>query len=114
MYGLNEIGYATLVVSILFTVLATVAVVARLLTRRVLRITLGADDWLIILGLIAYYGYTTDALFGNLNSPLMNPNNSLASRCTYRWWRAGVSRTLGQIDQTFQISRGENPKLRRC
>lgn len=63
MEGLNETGYATLVVSILFAILATVAVIARLWTRRILKINLSADDWWIVAGLIAYYGYTADAIF---------------------------------------------------
>ena len=63
MEGLNEVGYATLVVSILFAILATLAVIARLWTRRMLKTALSADDWWIIAGLIAYYGYTADAIF---------------------------------------------------
>jgi hypothetical protein len=70
MQKLNDLGYATFVVSILFAVLATIAVLTRLWTRRLLKSGLGADDWWIIAGLIAYYGYTVDAIFSITTSPL--------------------------------------------
>lgn len=69
MKELNDLDYATLVVAILFTVLAAAAVLVRLWTRRLLKAGLGADDWLIIAGLIAYFGYTVNAIYG-INIPL--------------------------------------------
>lgn len=63
MKELTDLGYATFVVNILFPILATIAVLARLWTRRLLKTGLGADDWWIIAGLIAYYGFTADAIF---------------------------------------------------
>lgn len=58
MDGLDSLGYATFVVSLLFLVLATIAVGARLCTRRMLKSHLGADDWLIIAALFMYYVFT--------------------------------------------------------
>lgn len=63
MYGLDSISFVTVVVSIIFVVLATLAVIARLFTRKVLKVGLGADDWLSILALAAYFLYTANELF---------------------------------------------------
>lgn len=63
MKELNDLGYATLVVAILFAVLAAAAVLVRLWTRRLLKAGLGADDWWIIAGSIAYFGFTANAIY---------------------------------------------------
>lgn len=69
MKELNDLGYATFVVSILFAILATIAVLARLWTRRLLKTGFGADDWWMVAALIAYFGYTADAIFSITTSP---------------------------------------------
>lgn len=72
MKELNDIGYATFVVTILFAVLATAAVLARLWTRRLLKAGMGADDWWIIAGLIAYFGFTANAIFSITTPSLLD------------------------------------------
>ncbi|KAF7503814.1 hypothetical protein GJ744_003255 [Endocarpon pusillum] len=63
MKELNDLGYATLVAAILFAVLAAAAVLVRLWTRSLLKAGLGADDWWIIAGLVAYFGFTANAIY---------------------------------------------------
>lgn len=69
MKGLNDLGYATFIVCILFPILATIAVLARLWTRRLLKTGLGADDWWMIAGMIAYLGYSAAAIFSITSLP---------------------------------------------
>lgn len=64
MDGLDQIGYATMVVSIFFLALSVVAVVLRLLMRRSKKTTIGADDWLIIASVILFAAFCGDVLVG--------------------------------------------------
>ena len=51
----TERARATVAVSVIFTVLATLAVIARFWSRRLKRTHPALDDWLIVAGLICYY-----------------------------------------------------------
>ena len=62
--GLNQVGYATLVVSIFFIVLSIAAVGLRVGTRRMLGNHLGLDDWLVIVSVIVFMGFCGDILTG--------------------------------------------------
>jgi hypothetical protein len=54
---LTEEGRRTVVITIIFTVLATVAVIARFWARYLSALTLKVEDWLILGGLIFTWGY---------------------------------------------------------
>jgi small neutral amino acid transporter SnatA (MarC family) len=54
---LTEEGRRTVVITIVFTVLATVAVIARFWARFLSALTLQVEDWLIFGGLIFTWGY---------------------------------------------------------
>ncbi|KAA8651300.1 uncharacterized protein ATNIH1004_000181 [Aspergillus tanneri] len=64
MYGLNKVGYATLVVSIFFMALSVASVALRLWTRRIKNNKLGIDDWLIIASVFVFFGFCADVLVG--------------------------------------------------
>lgn len=49
-------GVALLTVSVITATLATIAMILRLWARRLMRITLGLDDYLALASLIVYYG----------------------------------------------------------
>lgn len=62
--GLNQIGYATVVINIFFVIFSTVVVGLRIATRRMLRNKLWWDDWLIIAAAIVFIGFCANALVG--------------------------------------------------
>lgn len=62
--GLNQLGYATLVVSIFFIVLSIAAVSLRIGSRRMLGNHLGLDDWLAIASVVVLMGFCSDILVG--------------------------------------------------
>ncbi|KAJ5248556.1 hypothetical protein N7468_000007 [Penicillium chermesinum] len=62
--GLNQVGYATLVVSIFFIILSIVAVGLRIGTRRMLGNRLGLDDWLAMISVIVFICFCSDVLVG--------------------------------------------------
>ncbi|KAF7587861.1 hypothetical protein BBP40_006630 [Aspergillus hancockii] len=62
--GLNHVGYATLVVCILFTVLSAATVGLRLWTRKVTGYKIGVDDWLIIASWFVFLGFCSNILVG--------------------------------------------------
>lgn len=64
MHGLSQIGYATLVSCIFFSVLSIVVVALRLWTRRILNNSLGADDWYIIVSVFIFFGFCSNILVG--------------------------------------------------
>lgn len=64
MYGLNEIGYASLVACIFFMLLSIIAVALRLLTRTTKNIGFGADDWLTIASLVVFLAFCANILVG--------------------------------------------------
>lgn len=49
-------GVALIAVSVVTATLATIAMILRLWARRLMRITLGLDDYLALASLIVYYG----------------------------------------------------------
>lgn len=49
-------GVALIAVSVVSAALATIAMILRLWARRLMRITLGLDDYLALASLIVYYG----------------------------------------------------------
>ncbi|KAJ5650186.1 uncharacterized protein N7484_003909 [Penicillium longicatenatum] len=62
--GLNQIGYATLVVCIFFVVLSIAAVGLRIATRRMMGNRLGMDDWLVIASVFVFLGFCSNSLVG--------------------------------------------------
>ncbi|KAL4985185.1 hypothetical protein BDW68DRAFT_189860 [Aspergillus falconensis] len=60
--SLNDIGYATVVVTILFLVLTGLAVGLRLSARRIKHVSLGLDDWFILLSAGLYFGFCANTL----------------------------------------------------
>jgi hypothetical protein len=64
MDGLNQIGYATMVVSVFFIVLSVVAVGLRLWTRRTKNIKFGVDDWLIVASVLIFFAFCGNVLVG--------------------------------------------------
>ena len=54
-----------LAVAITFAVLSTVFVAARLWARRIRKVGLGADDWLIIAALVCYWGEFVSVHYGS-------------------------------------------------
>ncbi|KAL4765909.1 uncharacterized protein BDW70DRAFT_155561 [Aspergillus foveolatus] len=60
--GLNDIGYATVVVTILFLVLTGLAVGLRLSARQIKRVSLGLDDWFVLLSAVLYFGFCANTL----------------------------------------------------
>jgi len=63
-YGLNEIGYTTLVICVFFLVLCIIAVALRLWTRIIIKVLLGIDDWLIAASGFIYAGFCANILVG--------------------------------------------------
>ena len=63
-YGLNQIGYTTLVISVFFLVLCIIAVSLRLWTRMIIKVSFGIDDWLITASGFIYAGFCANILVG--------------------------------------------------
>ena len=64
MYGLNQIGYATMVSCVLFIALSLTAVSLRLWTRRMIRASIDIDDWLIIFSVVVFLAFCGNVLVG--------------------------------------------------
>ena len=64
MYGLNQIGYATMVSCVFFIALSFTAVGLRLWTRNIIRASIGVDDWLIISSVIVFLAFCGNVLVG--------------------------------------------------
>ncbi|APA10777.1 hypothetical protein SS1G_03596 [Sclerotinia sclerotiorum 1980 UF-70] len=62
--GLNQVGYATLVVSILFILVSTIAAVLRIWTRIVKSAKFGIDDWLLFVSVFLFYAFCANILVG--------------------------------------------------
>ncbi|KAJ8065002.1 hypothetical protein OCU04_007305 [Sclerotinia nivalis] len=62
--GLNQVGYATLVVSIFFILLSTIAAALRVWTRIVKSAKFGIDDWLLFVSVFLFYLFCANILVG--------------------------------------------------
>lgn len=62
--GLNQIGYATLVICIVFPIISILAVGLRIYTRRMLGNKLWMDDWLIMASVVFFAASCGDTLVG--------------------------------------------------
>ena len=61
-------GLPGLILGICFTAIATLAVILRVISRRMIKTPLGVDDYMIIVALVRYL--STDAKYGRLNTPM--------------------------------------------
>jgi len=66
MYGLNHAGSSSIVTTIVLVVLATFFVSIRFYTRGIRHSGggIGIDDWLILPGLLFFYLYAADGIYG--------------------------------------------------
>lgn len=66
-------GLPGLIVGVCFTAIATVAVILRIKSRKMMKTPLGVDDYMIMVALVR--NLSTDTSYGRLNIPI---NRSLA------------------------------------
>jgi hypothetical protein len=64
MLALNAVGKSTLIVGTILAVFTTICVIVRFQARRINRLSLGPDDWMILVALFAYYGFLADVFYG--------------------------------------------------